>query len=212
MALFSSITKKQNGAHCRALWTFAGVDKPFFVLISCLGLILASLAGLDTGLTGLVLVGLGLLNTAHKADDAARREQRLATIKMAQSDRFRGVTRHLLKSFLSPNAMADEALVGRVIAMADAVGRENFVLQQHAILGRQDQSDTLRSLDVPVLVVGGSLDTLTPPERSEEIAALAPASQLLILEGVGHLSTLEAPQAVTDALNGFIAHIRHASG
>ena len=96
--------------------------------------------------------------------------------------------------------------------MADAVGRENFVLQQHAILGRQDQSDTLRSLDVPVLVVGGSLDTLTPPERSEEIAALAPASQLLILEGVGHLSTLEAPQAVTEALNGFIAHIRHASG
>ena len=158
------------------------------------------------------LVGLGLLNTAHKADDAARREQRLATIKMAQSDRFRGVTRHLLKSFLSPAAMADEALVGRVIAMADAVGRENFVLQQHAILGRQDQSDTLRSLDVPVLVVGGSLDTLTPPERSEEIAALAPASQLLILEGVGHLSTLEAPQAVTEALNGFIAHIRHASG
>ena len=96
--------------------------------------------------------------------------------------------------------------------MADAVGRENFVLQQHAILGRQDQSDTLRSLDVPVLVVGGSLDTLTPPERSEEIAALAPASQLLILEGVGHLSTLEAPQAVTEALNGFIAHILHASG
>ncbi|MGC6498425.1 MAG: alpha/beta fold hydrolase [Candidatus Puniceispirillaceae bacterium] len=157
------------------------------------------------------LVGLGLLNTAHKADDAARREQRLATIKMAQSDRFRGVTRHLLKSFLSPAAMADESLVGRVIAMAAAVGRENFVLQQRAILGRQDQSDTLRSLDVPVLVVGGSLDTLTPPARSEEIAALAPASQLLILEDVGHLSTLEAPQAVTDALNGFIAHIRHGS-
>ena len=212
MAVFSSTTEKQNAARRRALYSFGGVDKPLLVLISCLGLILASLAGLDSGLTGLALVGLGLLNTAHKADDAARREQRLATIKMAQSDRFRGVTRHLLKSFLSPAAMADEALVGRVIAMADAVGRENFVLQQHAILGRQDQSDTLRSLDVPVLVLGGSLDTLTPPERSEEIAALAPASQLLILEGVGHLSTLEAPQAVTEALNGFIAHIRHASG
>jgi len=158
------------------------------------------------------LVGLGLLNTVHKADDAARREQRVATINLAQSDRFRGVTRHLLKSFLSPAAMADEALVGRVIAMAEAVGRENFVLQQHAILGRQDQSDTLRSLDVPVLVLGSSLDRLTPPERSEEIAALASASKLLILEGVGHLSTLEAPQAVTEALNGFIAHIWHASG
>ncbi len=156
------------------------------------------------------LVGLGLFNTAHKADDAARREQRLAAIKMAQSEHFRGVTRHLLKSFLSAAAMEDESLVGRVIAMADAVGRENFVRQQYAILKRQDQSDTLRGLDVPVLVVGGSLDTLTPPERLEEIAALTPTSQLLILEGVGHLSTLEAPQAVTDALNGFIAHILHS--
>ena len=61
MAVFSSTTKKQNVAHHRALWSFGAVDKPLFVLISCLGLILAGLAGLDTGLTGLALVGLGLL-------------------------------------------------------------------------------------------------------------------------------------------------------
>ncbi len=61
MAVFSSTTKKQNAKRRRALWSFRAVDKPLLVLISCLGLILASLAGLDTGMTGLALVGLGLL-------------------------------------------------------------------------------------------------------------------------------------------------------
>ncbi|MEL0302671.1 MAG: alpha/beta hydrolase [Rhodobiaceae bacterium] len=153
------------------------------------------------------IAGLVLLNTAYGSDGPAKRQQRLATIEMAKSDRFRGVTRHLMKSFLSPAAMADEALVARVIAMAEAVGRDNFVLQQQAILNRRDQSDTLRGLAVPALVLCGSLDTLTPPDISREMAALAPQAELVILDGVGHLSTMEAPERVTAHLNAFLASL-----
>ena len=37
------------------------VDKPLLALIICLGIVLAGLAGLDTGVTGLALVGLGMM-------------------------------------------------------------------------------------------------------------------------------------------------------
>lgn len=154
--------------------------------------------------------GVGLLSTAYGTDTDERRAQREATIRMAQSDSFRGVTRHLLKSFLSPAAMQDDALVARVIAMAESVGRENFVRQQQAIMGRRGQADTLRGLKVPALVLCGSLDTLTPPHISEEMAALAPDAELVILEDVGHLSTMEAPDAVTASLNAFLARLRAA--
>jgi pimeloyl-ACP methyl ester carboxylesterase len=60
-------------------------------------------------------------------------------------------------------------------------------------------------LSVPALVLCGSLDTLTPPDISREMAALAPQADLVILDGVGHLSTMEAPDAVTAHLNGFLA-------
>ncbi len=153
------------------------------------------------------LAGIALLNTQHRADPPERRRQREATIEMAQSDRFRGVTRHLMKSFLSPAALADETLVARVIAMAEEVGRENFVLQQRAILGRRDQSDTLGALAVPALVLGGGLDTLTPPQASRDMAELIPDAELVIMEEIGHLSTIEAPDKVTDILNAYLARL-----
>ena len=69
------------------------------------------------------VAGIGLLNTAYGTDNDERRAQREATIKMAQSDSFLGVTRHLLKSFLSPAAMQDEDLVARVTPWPSRWGR-----------------------------------------------------------------------------------------
>ena len=46
-------------------------------------------------------LGLALLSSSHKSDTVEKRRQRMATIKMAETDKFRGVTRHLLGSFLS---------------------------------------------------------------------------------------------------------------
>ena len=91
--------------------------------------------------------------------------------------------------------------------MAEEVGRENFVLQQRAILGRRDQSDTLGALTVPALVLGGGLDTLTPPQASRDMAELIPDAELVIMEEIGHLSTIEAPDEVTDILNAYLARL-----
>lgn len=153
------------------------------------------------------LAGLALLNTNYRADDATKRKQRENTIELAKSDKFKGVTRHLLKSFLSPAAMQDDDLIDRVVAMAQQVGADGFVRQQTAILSRQDHSDTLKGLAVPVLILCGTLDTVTPPFLSQEMAALAPLAELVMLEDVGHLSSLESPEAVTATLQGFFDRI-----
>ena len=153
------------------------------------------------------VAGLALLNTNYQADNDAKQKQRQSTIALAKSDKFKGVTRHLLKSFLSPSAMEDNDLIDRVVAMANDVGAAGFVRQQTAILGRRDQSQTLQKLEMPVLVLCGMLDTVTPPHLSRDMADLAPESELVLLEEVGHLSSLEAPAAVTAALNAFLARL-----
>jgi pimeloyl-ACP methyl ester carboxylesterase len=153
------------------------------------------------------VVGMALLSTGYKQDTADKRHQRLATIKMAQSDKFRGVTHRLLGAFLAPEAMADDALVARVIQMAQDVGRHAFVTQQTAILGRNDQSATLAAFAGEITILCGMLDELTPPHLSQEMAALAPRAELVLVPEIGHLSSLEAPDAVNTAIIDLLARV-----
>jgi pimeloyl-ACP methyl ester carboxylesterase len=56
-------------------------------------------------------------------------------------------------------------------------------------------------IDVPALVVAGERDRLTPVSHSERIAASLPSLVSLdVLERVGHMSPLEAPEAVANSL------------
>ena len=57
------------------------------------------------------------------------------------------------------------------------------------------------------LVLGGGLDTLTPPQASRDMAELIPDAELVIIEQIGHLSTIEAPDEVTDILNAYLARL-----
>ena len=104
---------------------------------------------------------MALFSTNCRQDDDAQRAYREQAIRLAQQDQFRGVTRQFLGKFLSPRALADTTLVDGVLAMAADIGRITFARQQHAILGRRAQHDTLASL-LPLSIVRIS-DTLTPP-------------------------------------------------
>lgn len=66
-----------------------------------------------------------------------------------------------------------------------------------ALLGmaeRPDSTADLAGIDVPTLVVTSTADRLIPPEVSAEMADRIPGARLEIIEGVGHLSSLEAPE------------------
>ncbi len=65
---------------------------------------------------------------------------------------------------------------------------------------RPDGRDDLARIAVPTAVICGDADELTPPDRHEEIATAIPGAKLSVIPGSGHLSTLEAPEAVAAAL------------
>jgi pimeloyl-ACP methyl ester carboxylesterase len=150
---------------------------------------------------------MALLSTSCRQDNAAQRAYRKQAIKLAGQDGFRGVTRHFLGKCLSPTALADAALVDGVLVMAADIGRGVFVQQQKAILGRRDQRDVLAGFSAPLLIICGTDDKLTPPPLSAEMAALAPHADMRLLPDVGHLSTLEAPDACRTALLDLLARV-----
>jgi pimeloyl-ACP methyl ester carboxylesterase len=84
--------------------------------------------------------------------------------------------------------------------MGEETGPEAFLRQQQAIMARPDSRPGLPAIACSTLVLVGDSDQGTPPALSKEIAAAIPNSRLVVIPDCGHMSTLERPQAVTDAL------------
>ena len=67
-----------------------------------------------------------------------------------------------------------------------------------------DQRNRAAAIDVPTLVVCGSEDKVTPPALSRELADLIPGARYAEIEGAGHISNLEKPDAFNTLVAEFI--------
>jgi pimeloyl-ACP methyl ester carboxylesterase len=147
---------------------------------------------------------LALVDTTARPDTEEATSRRRGFIELARKGKFKGVTPRLLPTLLSERHQHDAALTERVYAMAERIGRDGFIQQQHAIMARPDSRPLLPEIAVPTLVACGREDALTPPERAEEMAAAVPDADLLVLSGAGHLAPMERPRALTHAMRQWL--------
>ncbi len=68
--------------------------------------------------------------------------------------------------------------------------------------------DQLHKITSPTLVIGGQHDWICAPEFSEEIAQAIPNSDLRIFENSGHSVRADEPEALLDAIAGFLVYQR----
>ncbi|HEX8167856.1 MAG TPA: alpha/beta fold hydrolase [Beijerinckiaceae bacterium] len=147
---------------------------------------------------------LALLDTNARADTDEQRRNREREIALAEGGRFREVCAARWEKSVHPDRRSDPELRRVYDLMAEETGPEVFVRQLCAIMGRRDSRPGLAAIRVPTLVLVGAEDALTPPEQAAEMAGLVPGAALVAVPACGHLSTLERPQAVTDALGDWL--------
>jgi pimeloyl-ACP methyl ester carboxylesterase len=63
------------------------------------------------------------------------------------------------------------------------------------------------SLRMPVVILWGDLDTITPLAQAKRLESLVPHARLEVLGGVGHIPQIEAPEAFNVVLLRLIAQI-----
>lgn len=143
---------------------------------------------------------LALCNTSARPDTPHQLERRGALISLAKTGKFKGVTPKLLPLLVHPDRVNEEALAEIVMDMAERVGRDAFIRQQSAIMGRIDSRPHLPAITCPTLIIAGRQDALTPPEHAQEMHDGIARSQMTVVEDCGHLAPLERPQATTALL------------
>lgn len=145
------------------------------------------------------VLGLALLDTSAHADNDEAKQGRQALMAKAEHE-FPAVIAGLLPKLLHPEHLADESLTEVVTAMANSLGQGAFMRQQRAMLGRIDSRPGLAQISCPTLVLCGREDAITPLAVHEELAAAISDAQLVVLDDCGHLSSLEQPEQVAQAL------------
>jgi pimeloyl-ACP methyl ester carboxylesterase len=150
------------------------------------------------------VIRLALLDTSARADTPERAAQRRGLIELAQKGEFKGITPRLLPQWIHPDRLHDQDLTRDIMAMTQRVGRDAYLRQMRATMGRPDGRPDLPRIAVPTLVLCGREDLSTPLALHQEIAALIPGATLVVVERCGHLSTMERPDDVSSALRHWL--------
>jgi pimeloyl-ACP methyl ester carboxylesterase len=160
--------------------------------------------------------GLALLDTGYRPlapDPAGARERaaRFALLEMARRDGMRTMGRRWLEGMIHPARRNDGGLVEPTLDMIERKSPELFEAQIQALLARPDATGVLLEVSCPSLVVCGREDAWSPVLHHEEIAAQIHGSRLEIVPDCGHMSTLERPEAVSQALRQWLSAVKGAA-
>ena len=98
----------------------------------------------------------------------------------------------------SPRAAYD-----RLVASISALHKESYIKAIEAMTA-YDRTASLAAIKVPVLLVYGSEDPLTPVKLGREMAAKIADARLVVIEDAGHLPNIERPAAFNAALLEFL--------
>jgi len=143
---------------------------------------------------------LVLIDTTAVADHPARRAGRHADIAKVREGGIEALIPELPARWLHPSHVQRSELTNLMSEMARSIGARGQFNQQAAMLARPDSHDDLARVKVPTLVICGQNDPVTPVRDHEAMAAKIPGARLEIIENCGHLSTIEQPESVNQAL------------
>ena len=145
-----------------------------------------------------------IIDSSSRPDKPEQSGKRLEMIALAQTSGMDAVAEALVPSMLGRSNRKDEYLLAMMRDMSNETGPVRFANQQKLIMSRPDTRPDLASFDQTALVIVGEEDVLTPKDVNEEIADGLPNADLAIILECGHLATIEAPEAVSAALEDFL--------
>lgn len=113
--------------------------------------------------------------------------------------------------FLMPNMLTGETRTQTAPAQADYL--EAVIAQAsldgalggaNVLAGRPDSTETLQSVEVPVLVLVGREDPVYPVAISQAMADAAPDGTLAVIDGASHAAVFEKPDEAAGAILDFL--------
>jgi 3-oxoadipate enol-lactonase len=151
------------------------------------------------------VTALGLFNTKAPADSGEARAGRLQAandVLESGTEPFFGSMIPRLLGRTTREARPD--LVEGALRMMRKMSPEDVAQVQRGMADRSDSVDTLKTINVPTLLVTGDEDMLTGLNEAELMRRHIAGSQLRVIPRAGHYSPWEQPEEVAKLLRPFL--------
>jgi pimeloyl-ACP methyl ester carboxylesterase len=154
---------------------------------------------------------LVLCNTKAQADT---REARASRLQAARDVMERG-TELFFESMLTKlmgatTHCARPDLVDGALRMMRKMSPEDVAMVQRGMAERPDSVETLKTINVPTLIVTGDEDTVTGVAEAELMQRNIPGSQMKVISKAGHYSPWERPEEVGKMIRQFLDSVHAA--
>ncbi len=198
-------TMEQYADDMAALLDVAGVEQAVVAGLSMGGYIAMALLRRHAARVR----ALVLADTRATPDTPEKREQRETDARLVERTGAAALAASMVPNLLAPGASS--AVRARLRSLIEGNDPHGMAGALRGMALREDSTALLAAAGqngVPVLLVVGSQDALSPPAEMRGLQRSIPGSRLVEIADAGHMTNIEQPAAFTAALREFLAVLR----
>lgn len=138
-------------------------------------------------------------------------EARAGRLKIAESVAEWGAAR--VAQMMGPKLLAPQTfqtqpdVVAAVRRVVERTSPAAIAAAQRGMAARPDLTSFLPKIDVPTMVLVGAHDAISPPDEMRAIAQAIPRAEFVEIPDAGHMTTMENPAAVNQAVLSFLDRV-----
>jgi 3-oxoadipate enol-lactonase len=154
------------------------------------------------------IAGLVLADTRSEADDEAVRASRDGMKETLAQGGAAAVFGRMLPGLLGATTRSSRPeVVERVRQLVLAQRPEAIGRAIESLKTRPDSTPLLPAIACPTLIIVGDEDQITTMDSVRQMHGRIPGAELAVIEGAGHLSNLEQPEAFNAALAAILMRL-----
>ena len=153
------------------------------------------------------VLSLTLLNTNPYEEKEEQKDRRNKTLKELDGlDLISLMRSDYIPRYFPDDCRDKDKLIQKCVDMASTLDKKVFYNQSVALRDRKDQTSILENVDCKTLIICGERDQLCPVSYHSDMNKMIKSSDLIVLEGVGHMPMLECPQKLNNHLKNFFSN------
>lgn len=154
-----------------------------------------------------------LCDTTCMGDSPEAKEKRMKTIESINAKGIEQYANESVKKLFAPESfVTSKDKIVRIKSMIMETSQLSLTRTLLALSNRTDTCDKLSEIAVPVLIVVGKEDQITPPSAAHFMQKNIKGSLLKIVEHAGHLSNIENTYEFNNYLMEFVSSVNQRPG